>query len=74
MDVIGFTPLDYILEFTMQIAAPFYILSYYLYFYKDRYKKLLTKYEFKKPSRSVLYYVAFTFIFLITTVVLDRVL
>lgn len=40
---LGITRIDTILNYSVQVAAPWFILSYFLFFYKERYKNLLVK-------------------------------
>ena len=46
----GFNKLDVFINYTSQVALPWFLLSYLCFFYKDRYKKLLGKYKVEKRA------------------------
>ncbi len=49
------TMLDNATAFFIQFASPFILLNYFLIFYKDRYKKIITKYPYKNGRVALIY-------------------
>ncbi|MFC0878905.1 hypothetical protein ACE01N_20090 [Saccharicrinis sp. FJH2] len=47
--------IDGFLSFAIVFATPFFIINYFLIFYKDRYKKIVDKYHIKKGNYAMPY-------------------
>lgn len=45
IDIFPISNLNTLLEFTIEFASPFLLLNYFLIFYKNRYEKIIAKYN-----------------------------
>jgi len=68
----GVDKLDTIINYSLQVAFPWFLLSYLRFFYKDRYKKYLDKYEAEKRVRAFTY-VCISFLLLFGLMIWNRI-